>query len=209
MKKLSICVLAVLIAIPSGTAVWADGNEQVEFDIFDNQGALAVWLDLSPLVSAKRLAEIKDGIGLAIDYRVSLHRPRRLWGSEKIAQLSGTCRIGYRLGTDDFHLVSRMEETSLERRFISASEMHRFLADSVTLDLTSVQSLDQNKRYYVEVKLTCVSLTSLNVAESGESPQTDQSAMKWLFESFLDLTNFGREDYQVRSRLFSLSELTP
>jgi len=209
MKTLSARTLILLVFLLAAQ-VRGDEAEEMSFDIFDNDGTLSIWLDLSPLLTSKRLTYLKDGIDLAVDCRFSLQRPRRLWGAEKIQQVTGVYRIGYRLVPDDYRLSCRIDSVLSQRNFLSLDDLNRFLADSVTVGLTPIAPLEQNERYYIDIRITCVSLTVLNVAEGDEpTPAADQSPLKWLFEGFLDLTNFGRQDYQLRSRPFYVSELTP
>jgi hypothetical protein len=186
----------------------ADEPEQIEFDIFDSDGTMTVWADLSGLITSKRVSQLQEGIDLGVEYQLTLHRPRRLWGAEKKAQVVGAYRIGYRLITQDYFISSLSEETLPDRYFLTLRSLHQFLADSVTFGLASLESLSKSEQYFTRLKVTCIALTSLNVADGEKSDESGASAIRWLFKGFLELTNFGREGYEVESRPFSLSEIT-
>jgi len=82
--------------------------------------------------------------------------------------------------------------------------LNHFLADSVIIPIINRDSVDSDRRYYIEITTTCISMTSLNLAsleKSGDYP------MKYLFRQFLDLTNYGRDELVVSSDLFRISEL--
>jgi hypothetical protein len=199
---------AGIISLAFAQTPAADETEQIEFDIFDSDGTMTVWADLSGLISSKRVSQLQEGIDLGIEYQLSLHRPRRLWGAERKAQIVGAYRIGYRLITQDYFISSLSEETSPDRHFLTLDDLHQFLADSITFGLVALESVSKSEQYFTRLKVTCISLTSLNLADGEGSDESGASAIRWLFKGFLELTNFGREDHEVQSRPFSLSEIT-
>lgn len=196
-----------MAAIPLGSLA-ADDGDQIDFDIYTQDGLVTIWVDLSSLITSKRVNQMEDGIDIAVEYRLSLHRPRRLWGAEKLAESRGAFQVGFRVLTENFFVSDLTSDSSSSRHFLSLAPLHKYLADSITLKLAQVESLAADKQYYIELNLTCVSLTAFNIADSEKSSEKDESAIKWLFKEFLNLTNFGRQDYRVESRLFSLSELS-
>lgn len=183
----------------------ADAKLPLDFDIFSRHDSLIVWVNLAPLVSSRRLEEMKQGIDLGIEWDLSLQRPKRFWGAENIAEVSGVKQIGYRIVTEDFSISASLADSVVERKFISLSQLHLFLSDSVLVPLCPLTELDHHKRYYIDLSLTCISLTSINLAtDAGER---SDSPLRTLFGTFLELTDFGREEYGVKSRSFSLSEI--
>lgn len=207
MKRILLYAVTAVAFLSSGATLRAQTSDEIDFDIFERNGQIAVWVNLSSLMTSKRIDDIKAGIDLAIDYELTLHRPRRLWGTQKIDQAGGLYQIGYRMVTEDYFVSPTGHELSSERYFLSLPDLHKYLADSIVVDLSPIEPLDEGKRYFLQAKITCISLTRLNVANGDSSPDSSQSAIKWLFKGFLDLTNFGREDYEFRSRNFSPSEI--
>ena len=196
--------VAVLFIAPA-----PDGHsaEQLDFGVFDNEPRLAAWLDLAPLVSSTRVDNIRDGIDLVIDFQLTLKRPRRLWGAETVEVKGGTVRIGYRIVTEDFVLQTGGKDFQQSGRFATLAGMHRFLADSVVIDLTDYARLDSLSRYYLNLELTCISMTGYTLAPRSDSLRNDESALEYLFRHFLKLTGFGRESFSGRTLPFSPAEV--
>jgi hypothetical protein len=59
----------------------------------------------------------------------------------------------------------------------------------------------------MELKITTISLTLINMASADNESSNGGSPIKSLFNSFLDLTNYGREEIKAKSRNFVLDEL--
>lgn len=209
MKKAAGTLITLLLLLSPPMTYGAEESEPIDFDIYQQDNLVAVWVDLSSLINSKRVTGLKEGINLAIEYRLTLLRPKRFWGSHKVAQTDNVLHVGYRLITEDYFVSQPTSDPPHDRYFLSLGELHKFLADSISIELADLDSLDRDKRYYIQMALTCVSLTSLNVADETGGDESGKSPIKWLFKEFLDLTNFGRQDYAVESRLFSLSELSP
>ncbi|UCG62801.1 MAG: DUF4390 domain-containing protein [Candidatus Zixiibacteriota bacterium] len=208
MKKINLLMVAALSLVIAPGALAANDGEQIDFDIYTQDGFVTVWVDMSSLITSKRVNQMEDGIDIAVEYRLSLLRPRKLWGAEKLAESKGVFQVGFRVITENFFVSNLSSDSSSSKHFLSLAQFHKFLADSMSLKLAEIDSLAGDKRYYIELTLTCVSLTAFNIADTDESPEDDKSAVKWLFKEFLNLTNFGRQDYKVESRLFSLRELS-
>ncbi len=200
-------ILGFLAAVPQGRPA-AQESAPFDFDIFEQNDSLTVWVDFSPLITSKRVARMKEGIDIAVEYQLALLRPRRIWGNEKMGSVYGAYQIGYRLITEDYFLSDLTHDDISDRQFLSLSDLHQYLADSINIALAAVAPLDGSQRYFVRLGVTCVSLTSLNLADGDQADESGKSAIRWLFKGFLDLTNFGREDYQAESRLFSLREIS-
>ncbi len=210
-KKLSV-VPIILILLGScfctaGAAV-AEPFESIDFDIFRSGDSLNVWLDMEPLVTSERVEQMKQGIDLAIQYDLTLMRPRRLWGAQKLNSFSGFLHIGYRVVAEDFFLSRTVAATDSALFFVSVEPLAEFLTDSIQAALCDVDSLDSSARYYLELKITAITLTAFNLASEDDTPEGQESSpIKYLFKKFLQFTDFGREEFQFKSRLFSLSEI--
>ena len=209
MNKAVGALITLLLLLTAPKIYGAEESEQIDFDIYQKDSLMVVWVDLSPLLTSKRTTQLKDGIDIALEYQLTLLRPKRFWGSHREARVSGVLHLGYRVITDDYFVAQALSRPALDRSFLSLGDLHKFLTDSITIDLASLDSLDRNKRYFIEMAMTCVSLTSLNVTDESDTDESGKSPIRWLFREFLDFTNFGSQDYAFQSRLFSLAELSP
>ena len=70
--------------------------------------------------------------------------------------------------------------------------------------MISLDSIETDRRYYVEIAVMCISMTSLNIASLSK---TNDTPLKFLFRQFLNITNYGREELAVSSDLFRPSDL--
>ncbi|MEW6412087.1 MAG: DUF4390 domain-containing protein [Candidatus Zixiibacteriota bacterium] len=205
------CLLAIALVLMLASVARTQTSEPdvINFDIFDNNGGMTVWLNLSPLISSRRIDLMREGVDHAIEYTISLHRPKKFWGSREISEVTGVNKFGYRIVTEDYFFSDLSTDSVVERNFLSLARLHQFMVDSINIGLAVIDSLERGKSYFVEIAVTCISLTGLNLADIERADTTGESPIRWLFRGFLDLTDFGREDWKVKSRDFLLSEITP
>jgi len=212
-KRLSYCIfvvagcLVLLGFLVPRAILAADEPEPIEYDIFLRNGHISVWLNLSQLISSKQVERLKEGIDFAIEYRLILSQPRRLWGSKQVAETTGLIKVSYRIVTEDFTLSALKLGLESSRRFVSLAKLHQFISDSIVVDITDFQGLNRHRQYVLEVKLTCILLTTFNLASGADSSGASESPLKYLFRKFLHITGFGHEEHSFKSRPFSLSEV--
>ncbi len=209
LTRLPFCLLILVPLLAARPIAARDKPEPVEYDIFQREDRLSVRLNLAQYLSSRRVERMKEGIDLAIEYRLVLSRPKRFWGAEEIAKSSGLVKIGYRIVTEDFSLSDGPLGLEDDRHFVSLARLHQFLSDSIVVDLAAYKELDRRHRYVLKIKLTCISLTDFNLAADNNSSEGSGSPVKYLFTHFLRLTGFGREEYSVETRPFPLSEISP
>lgn len=175
--------------------------------IYQQDGCVTVWCDLTPCITSKIVKQLKDGIDIAIDCRIELSTPRRLLGDRQVALVGYVPRIGYRSLTGEY-VVSDFEDTSAARlNFASLAGLYDFLRDSIEYCLSPLDSLDRDERYELSLSLTVVSLSDFNTV-SGDRPGAEsETPLDFLFRQFLEFTQYGRTEYATRSRAFHLDEL--
>lgn len=208
LKRLPFCLLVLASLFAGKQATASDKGESVEYDIFERDDSISVRLDLAQCLSSKRLAQMKEGIDFAVEYRLILSAPKRFWGAEEAAKAGGVIKIGYRIVTEDYSLSAGQLGLGDGRHFVSLARLHQFLSDSIIVNLAAFKALNPSRRYTLKIKLTCISLTDFNLAGDGNSSDETGSPIKYLFTQFLRLTGFGRDEYTVETRPFSLSEIS-
>jgi len=201
-------VLSGLLLLATAAAGWAD-DEVIDPHLFRKGDSVAVRLDLSGIISASRVDQIKEGIDMLLTWEIKLVVPRRLWGSSIKATTSGSVRLGYRSMTEDFLAALSGKPDAEARRFFSLAGLHQFLSDSIVEPLAHLDSLDERKKHELRGELTIISLTHLQLLSERDSDNHIQSPVSYLFDQFLKLTNYGREDCSFRSRSFRLEEIEP
>jgi hypothetical protein len=200
---LALLLLALLLGAGS---VEAQGTG-LAYDIFDRAGNLTAWLDLAPFLDSRSVEQLRDGIDLILDCQVSVGIPRRFFGDRRVARQTRSLLIRYRPVTEDFTLEVLDDSSQSPRQYISLAGLHQFLHDSIEVAIASLDSLEASERYVLDVQIASISLTDINIGADRKSPEGAESPVKYLFRRFLDVTGYGREEYEVRSRPFALSEL--
>jgi hypothetical protein len=123
-------------------------------------------------------------------------------GSERLAQVTGVLNIAYRLPTDDYALQAPWLEDGAISQLSSLAQIARVLTDSVFFPLYPIDSLEAESGFEVQVKVTLISL-SVNGLHSPDSTDSGSSSpLRFLFRQFLDLTGYGRREFETRSGVF-------
>jgi len=199
-------VLFVVVILMGASQVSAD-EDPLPFDIYQRDSCLAVWLDLSVCLTGNVMERLEDGIDLVLECRLKLLTPRRFLWNRQVSEKIEPLRISYERLTKTY-VVSQAERPLSEKlRFASMADLFRFTRDSVEICVARIDSLDSERRYQLDAKVTAISLTDLNLTADGDRDETEQSPVNYLFEQFLDLTSYGRREYEVRSHLFPLKEI--
>ena len=187
--------------------VRADDTPEVAYDIYRLDDSLAVLLDLTPLITARAVERLEDGVDLLVHCELRLEVPRRFWGTHQVAGHSFVLKVGYHPVTEEYLIESSDEAGSEPKHFLSLAALYAHLRDSVECCLAVLDSLDSGRRHQLELKVTTVALTDLTPAAVEEPEGDDGSPISFLFRQFLSLTGYGRKEYRTVSRPFALSEL--
>jgi len=184
-------------------------KKDFDYDIFRRDTALTIWMDLSFYLSKINQKKLTEGIDLALEYQLTLAVPKRFWGSNTVSRRTGIVKISYHRITEDYLLTSTENQPECDRRFIAKDKLLQFLSDSVFIALAPFDSLDRQKKHTLEIKLTGITLTALNLLSENDNTEDSQTPLKSLFKQFLNLTGYGRKEFTVNSRPFSLDEIYP
>jgi hypothetical protein len=193
-------VLLLSLARPCAAAT----EDQIEFEIGQCQDSLCAWINLSDLLTSSRVARLKEGVPVAIECRCTVVRPRRLWGHEKIIEADWRARLIHRPVTEDFLLEST---NGGEVVLSSLARLHRYLADSVTVMMLPMDSLDKSTSYRLKVNLALTWLTVFNVSPTTDETGSPGSILRFLFGNFLEVSGYGREELELEGNPFTPGKL--
>ncbi len=206
MKKLALLLALSLSTISSVHSQTTPANEpEFFYDLFIRDSCLTTWIDLSPLLDGQGWDRLSDGVDIALECRVELSTPRWLWSDHQVTERVRTVRLSYRKVTDDF--VLDPGDSSQARTLIDSGKIEGYLADSVEICVQKVSAIDPEKTLKVNFKITSIFLTDLNLADKVSSDEGADSPVKYLFRRFLELTDYGRRQYSVKSRPFTLGDV--
>jgi len=207
MKTLAPLLILFLTSVsPVRPQATSEDEPDIYYDIYTTDTCLSVWIDLFPLINSRVWDRLRDGVDVAIECRLELTSPRWLWADRLEADNTRTVRLSYRKVTENFVLDAGDGDSA--RTYTSTEEMERYLSDSVEVCLATLARLDRDRTLQVRLRITSIFLTDLNLAEHLESDDGSESPVKYLFRQFLELTDYGRRRFDLRSRPFLLKELT-
>lgn len=204
-KPAVILILVLGLLVPRLSAEDLD----LSYDIYSRDRKLAVWVDLSPFIDAAAVSRLKDGIDVLLECQVSLSIPRRFFGDNLVARSSTTRRLSYRGVTEEFLATEVKDPDQSTLSFVSLASLYHHFRDSIEIDLVYLDSLETQERYVLSLDVTTISLTDFNLAPTDKSSDDGESPLRFLFRQFLNLTEYGREEYSAKSRPFSLDEIGP
>ena len=201
-------LLAVLLLVtgsPVHAQATAEDEPELSYDIFIRDSSLTVWLDLSPVLDARVWDRLRDGVDVALECRIELSTPRWLLSDHKEAEQVRTIRLSYRKLTDDYSIDPGSDGPV--RTFIDSENIEHYMADSVEVSVKPLTEIDPEKTLKITFRITSIFLTDLNLADKVSSDEGSGSPVRYLFRQFLELTDYGRRQYSIRSRPFILREL--
>lgn len=202
-------VLALLLILWLTPSVRADDEIDLSYDIYNQENRFTVWVDLSPFIDAAAVSRLEEGIDYLVDCQVTLSIPRRFFGDRQVTRRSEARRIRYHSVTENFQVSGGTKPGDSTLSFLSVADLYQYFKDSIEIDLGSLDSLKSEERYVLDLDVTTISLTDLNLAPSADSTGNSESPLRFLFRQFLNLTDYGRNEYRTKSRPFSLGEIGP
>jgi len=209
MKRRVWLITIILLSLTVCPSLSAFDKEEFDFDIFRRDTILTTWMDLSFYLSETNLKKLTEGIDLALEYQLTLAVPKRFWGSNTITRRTEILKISYHRITENYLLASSDKKSGRDRQFISKDKLRQYFSDSVFIPLAPFDSLNRQKSYTLVIKITGIALTALNLLSEDGKNEDNQTPLKSLFKEFLNLTGYGRKEFTVKSRSFSLDEIYP
>lgn len=203
-KRLSPILILVLAVLATGS-VSGQAADQFPFDVGLRDSCLTVWVDLSELPSSDRARSIREGLDFLVSGRVQVRGPALILGSRVLGSTEFSAHFSYDPISREYKLRSPSGHFD-DCRFASMASFRRFLRDSISVCVVPVDSLDSETRVKVHLLLTTIQLTDINLATQS-SAESSPSPIRYLFRQFLTLSGYGREEFEMDSRWFSLSEL--
>ena len=196
----------IFVALLSAPARAGDAPT-ANYDLTVRYDQVVVSLDLQSFLSSADLTRIKEGVDLALEYSLILKTPRRFFGSRKVAEQNQTLRVGYRPVTEDF-IVRTSANWLTSHLFLTLPDLQRFLADSITLPLIALDSLEYSRSYVLNLKVTSILLTDLGLGQPIGSADSSSSPLQFLFRQFLTVTGYGRREFNFESSPFAPSDIS-
>ncbi len=206
-KPWPMTLLLALCLLLAGQAR-SQGNESVTYDLIVRQGRLIASLDLSSFLTTSTMTRLGQGIDFALECRLSLKTPRRLFGSRTVGQTAIAWRIGFRPVTEDYTISSSSTGWKQTQVLLTLPDLESYLSDSLTVVLSPIDSLERSRQYTLQLQVTAIFLTDFSLGPRTEIADSSASPLEYLFRQFLSLTGYGRREYTFESRPFLPSEIS-
>lgn len=199
----------LLIVLMVWTTTRAQDEPEIGFDLLSRDDSLVVLVDLSFLLTSGRVSRLKEGLDLGVEIKLNLKRPKRLFGATDITTSGRYVRLNYQLVTKTYRVFPASDSLGEITAEQSLSGLYRFLSDSVFVPMLPLDSLESDESFVLDLVIAAISLNTINIASGEDDPDRARSPLKMLFEQFLDLTGYGREEFRASSRPFSPAEILP
>jgi hypothetical protein len=199
-------IIAAILVVAWPLADLRAQEAEFTYDLFSRHGRLTIWIDLSAFLSPQAGEQIKDGIDLAIQFDVTLKSPRRFLGDRRVAAASTIPLLRYRPVTEDYLFDFAAGPDSSSRQFVSMAGLYQYLRDSIEVPIVAMDSLDSETRLVTHLKVTTISLSDISLQPNAQA-RVEESPLRFLFRQFLEVTGYGRREFEVNSRPFSLTEI--
>lgn len=200
-------VLLILIIVGISNFAYAGEADWLEFDLYKKSDSLMVQLYLDQLLKEPIINQLNEGIDHIFSIKIGLFRPKKFWGEAKISERKTSYRISYQIITKEYTIVRYRENDSTVISVNSILNLFKYLNNEIEIPTTSLDSLESQRQYFVEIQINMVTMTSFNIKSETGQNESESSPVTYFFEKFLEITNFGREEFNTRSRNFMLKEL--
>lgn len=166
-----------------------------------------IQLYLDQLLKESIINQLNEGIDHIFDIKVGLFRPKRFWGEKKIYENKCSYRINYQIITKDYSIIRYYKNDSTVIAVNSILNLFKFLNNEISFPAAPLDSIETSREYFVKIQINMVTMTSFNIKSESGQTDAESSPVTYFFEKFLEITNFGREEYETRSRNFTPKEL--
>lgn len=196
-----------MVALCASRRVAADPIDDFSFDIYAQNGMVEVWVDINQLVSESNWAQLIDGADIAFELSFSLTTPRRFIGDSEVARNEQAIKLSYHIVTETYYCGFSVDRFERPPSFASMDELSNYLADSLSFAIAELDKLNRKKMHSLKITVTRVSIAELSRYTEDKDSLSGNSPLEPLFHAFLNLTQFGRQEFQARSRPLSIDEL--
>lgn len=203
-RSLVICLILVL----SGSGlIRAGGEPAVGYTLSRTSTSLIIRPDLSALLSEDCVTKLRNGLGLVLEYQLSLKVPRRFFGTRTASEAGEAIQISYRILTEDFVVRFPSRPGDSGKLAGNAGELSSFLADSLIVALSDPETRGTERTYRLDLQVTTIYLTDLNILAGRDAADSASAPLEYLFRQFLDVTGYGRAEISYSSRPFRLTDV--
>ena len=194
-----------VVLVPHSTM--ADPVDDFSFDIYSRGELVEVWVDIDQLISESHWSQLKDGGDFAFELNFSLTIPRKLFGETVVVKNEQAIKLSHHIVTETYFCEFSSDKFENPVRFASMTDLSGYLADSLAFAICKIDKLDKIKKHTLKIKITRISIADLSRYAEDEDKSSVNSALEPLFRAFLNLTQFGRQEFRARSRPLAVDEL--
>lgn len=207
--------LTVIMVWPGVAPARGDTRDSnFDYDIFRLADTLAVWLDLTPIMTQERMEDLLSGLDLSITVECVVEKPRTLLPAKTVLKSLTIIVLSHPL-TEDIYRLSLADGRVTTREFESQLALSDFLADSLVFRVAPGERVRPEGEVRLRLSLISKSHSPNTMGEGRRSPmasvrppQTSRSAFESAFSLFLDLVGFGENAYRIVTPPFAVDGLT-
>jgi hypothetical protein len=206
--------LTVILVWPGVAPAWGDTRDSnFDYDIFRLSDTLAVWLDVTPVMTQTRMEDLLAGLDISIAVECAVEKPRPVLPAKTILKSTTVIMLSHPLA-EDIYRLSLSNGSVKTREFESQLALSDFLADSLVFRVAPSERIRPEGE--VRLRLSLISKSqSPNMMDEGvrppkdrlRTPETPRTVFESAFSLFLDLVGFGQAAYRIVTPPFAVDGL--
>jgi len=210
-KMGAIFLSLIFCALISGA--YAD-DESIEFDydIYSAKDSIAIWLDLTPILTQPVLEDLLAGLDIFLSLHLKIEKSQRPFGHKTIYESKKDLLLTHNLTKDNYN-ISYSRHSQDKRSFSNQMDLSDYLADSLQFKLISLGQLSANDKYRLNIEILSRSISPLEVNKNSEfssrvgQSSEDNNFLGSVLDKFLEIIGFGEITYRITSPQFKIDQL--
>ena len=206
--------LAVLAVWPGITPASGDTGEiDFDYDIFRLSDTLAVWLDVTPVMTQAKMEDLLAGLDISVAVECAVEKPRPILPAKTILKSTTVILMSHPLA-EDIYRLSLSDGGVKTREFESQLALSDFLADSLIFRVAPAERVRPEGEIRLRLSLISKSHSPNMMGEGArlpkdrlQAPETPQTVFESAFSLFLDLIGFGQTVYRIVTPPFAVDGL--
>jgi hypothetical protein len=190
--------------------------EQTEFDydIFSINDTLAIWVDVTPMLTQSRLEDLLSGLDIYVKVEIKIQVHKVLFISKTLKKTGAAFLISHPL-TEDIYRLKISNFVVSKHEFDSQLSLSDFLADSMVFKIAPVEDIEQRTNLRIKMGISCKSLSSIVIPDKyygqkdGLLPAdtSETEILLDIFSLFIDLIGYGEDKCNISTAIFDLEDL--
>jgi hypothetical protein len=210
--KMGAIFLSLIFCALISRAYAADESIIFDYDIYTANDSIAIWVDLTPILTQPVLEDLLAGLDIFLSLRFKIEKSQKPFGHNTVYESKTDLLLTHNLTKDNYN-ISYSLHSQEKRSFSNQMDLSDYLADSLQFKPISLGQLNANDKYRLNVEIISRSISPLEVNQNsefsngvGQSPE-DNNFLGSVLDKFLEIVGFGEITYRIISPQFKIDQL--